>query len=225
MIGIEEHIGPCHSEHSPEACVCGRPSRAVQVTKFATIFSFSLFITERKLVYRCFSCNRLKQTDMSISGINDGLGKLVFGWGQLLLLIGMLTLGYNFAYPNDQRLREAPRVGDILVVNLFEITREPKDQPHPYTLAKITQVEDDEVQLQVGRWQYLREFATFRDMLSRQDLMSSYFSNRNIKVSQLLLDETQAVRSIRRRHSFFDLDEIHESLFFQTKVQQAPSIN
>lgn len=225
MIGFEEYIGSCKGEQPSITCQCGRPSRSVHITKFVNVLSFTLFVADRKLAYRCFSCGRVTTTKQKASGANDDLTKLVFGWCQVAFIIGMLFLGYRFAYPNDHQLRQSPQVGDILVVNLYQITGQPEDQPHPYSLAKITHVENDMLQLQVGRWQYLREFATFKDMLSRQDLMSSYFSNRDIHVPQVILDETLAVRSIRRRHSHFDLDEIHESLFFQTEVRQAPSIN
>lgn len=225
MISFEEHIGPCQDNHASITCQCGRPSRAVQITKFINILSFTLFIADQKLAYRCLSCSRIKATKQKISGLSGGLSTLAFGWCQIGFIVGMLFLGYRFAYPDDKQLRESPKVGDILVVNLYQITGEAKDQPHPFTLAKVINVDEDTLQLQISRWQYLREFATFKDMLSRQDLMASYFSNRDIKVSQIILDEDLAVRSIRRRHSHFDVDEIHQKLFFQTKINQAPSIN
>lgn len=223
MIGVQEHIVPCKSSGELQSCVCDRPSRPVQIIRFLSFLTFPIFITKRVSALRCYSCNRINISEPQQNSNKTGYQQLVYGWGALVMITWLLISAFKFVYPDDKAYRVTPQPGDVMLVNLYSLTGDSGDSRHPYALAKVHEVGDDKVKVKVSRWQYLREFAVLKDMLSRKDLLMSYYSSRTVEVLTADLNDLDTFKSIRRRHTQFDLEEIHRQIGFDNPVKKSPS--
>lgn len=226
MISFESQVYFNEKHRDTQACRCGKPSHQVDVVKTVGLFSLPLLVTSRKEAYQCFSCFRLTPTDYQSSNKTAGLTRLMWGWLVTLMFIFSAYTTWNLLYPNDSAYRIAPQIGDTLIVNLYEFTNDSRYLGHPYALAKVSEVSDDgNLTLKVSQWQFFKEIEAIKDVITKKDMLASYYSGLNMSLPNEQLANHDVVTSVRRRHSDFDLESVQRAIFFETKVRSYPNAN
>ncbi|MDA8621212.1 hypothetical protein N9L48_01065 [Psychrosphaera sp.] len=141
--------------------------------------------------------------------------QLALGWFLISLIILSAITTIKFIYPNDQELRLTPKIGDLVSLNREAIDKTGEFLSHPFTLARVTAVRDDDLTLVVSKWQFPDQFSLMKDFLAQKDQLNSYFLNNKIILSRDLLNDKTITPVVRRRNANYDREKIHSTNFFK----------
>lgn len=210
-----------------KTCSCGSQKfwlatvlHYVQVGPFA-LFPFK---KDKKLVCRnCFKANDghfCEELEFPKVKPSQYLAKMT-GWPAMFALAFALNHFYYSIYPQDEALRQHPRIGDVYFVNYHKMTGDITQSSHPYRIAKVIGFDEGSQQLKVkmSGWSYGDEMSLFKEYVVRKDNLNSYFSHTEKLISKMQLNDNSLVLSARRRVS----SDI-ETLSLKTEYYREPLI-
>ena len=207
-------------------CKCGKQGQQVTVVKYLTFMSLPLVLFRRLLAYKCYGCFRLTITEMKQSCVAklETRLPLLAGWLVLVALLGAVLFSYKLIFPDDIDIRTNPKVGDLYILNLYNLKGKSEHFYHPFALAKVSSIEDTNVlTLEISKWHYQKELAVIKDFLLRKEQFFSYYSSNPIKIGRNQVLNSSVVKSARRRVNLVDVEEIHKITRLETEVQAYPS--
>ncbi|KZN45242.1 hypothetical protein N476_04325 [Pseudoalteromonas luteoviolacea H33] len=145
----------------------------------------------------------------------------------IAIVIFFMVQVYNQSLERvQQQFRLHPQKNDVLFINNFKITAEPRQVLYPYRIAKITKVdvEDQTLSFALSNLRYKNMSRVKRDFVVQRYLFNSYFDEKELKVPIKTMFDEEKVIKINRPFEPLDVENLHGDVEFDKSFEEVPRI-
>lgn len=213
MIGIGKTLHYGEKRQGEIRCKCGNQHFwHTTVQRSLKLSIFALLPLKDGALLKCTKCQReypaqqQNNTHFSQLNLSQRLPQ-VAGWPFLVLIGLMLTVFYRSVNPDDSQYRVAPKVGDIYFVDYHQITKQERYAGHPYRIARLVAVSDEELELKVSSWSHSKKWGVITDFSTQMYAYKSNYMANTITLAFDSLRRHDEVFSIRRKFNNVDVEK------------------
>jgi len=166
---------------------------------------------KQKAAIRCCRCYKQQEArfDTPVPLTINNILLRCWGWFGLALMGAFIWLIMQQLYPEDQHIRQTPRVGDRYFIDYYQLTGELAESIYPLKMLKVVAVDKlkQSVQVQAGTWSYKTLWKMTNDFFNRKDGFNSNFHQQTITLPMTLLQKHDLVLQARRRLVNIDMEK------------------